>query len=179
MSNFDRSSYMKQRHLRAKKQQQLYQSKFSKDAKYYDFLKNNNPLQQSVQTYQVSYQISYIGDFDSLITKWSTFEVTTYEQNAEEIKQKTMNMLLDSRGQITGDMFNQGAQEVIKDNTTINVEPKIYPRGAEKKQQQTFKSVEEIEDIYSNKYKVVGVDKLKFENKKKRKGEMKLDFRHF
>jgi len=178
MSNFNRSQYMKQKHQLAKAQKQVYESRFDKIANYKDFLSKDNPLQRSIVTYQVSYQISYIGEFDTIKTKWETLEVTTYEQNKKEIKKKIMNMLLDSRGKLTGDMFNAGAQQVISTNTKIKVTPMIYPRGAEQKRVK-FRELSEIEDVLSNKYVVKGVDKMKFTNKKGREGEMKLDFRHF
>lgn len=175
MSEFDRSNFMRERHRIAREQRKLYMEKLDKSEKpnYFDFLKNETPLEREIVSYLVSFQVSYTGR-DSIISTPQTFVVYGFKGQESEIQKKTMNMVVDSKGKKTNSNFHPNTIEAVEDNTNVM----IKPRGLEHSSQKLEHN--KVRQFVENGYYVEGLDtELTFKNKKNREGKMNLDLRHF
>lgn len=172
---FDRSKFMKERHENAKFQRQVFKDRFGKELDYSEFLKvNDNPFRDKLVTYDVSFQVNYLGKFDDIFMSSQTFTVTAYKQSEPEIRSRVMNLVLDSKGKITERGFTGNQVKAVKDNLSIP----ITPRGAELNEKKL--SYEEITRLINNDFVVRGLDKgIKIKNRRGSTGDMKLDIRHF
>lgn len=174
MNKFNRGSYMRERHRQSKRMFSYYKENVSEDASYSDFMRKDTPMSDIIVEYSVSYQLSYSGEVDEIKSKPYTFTVYGLRGEEVEIEKRTMNMLIDSKGGMTKENFNQGVIEKLEQSNNSNV--RVLPRGME----QVKNSVERnniVNFINSgNKYYTKELDtSIKFENKKGREGEMKLD----
>lgn len=179
-SKFNRSSLLRERHKQAKEQRELYQDKFGKEntPSYFEFLKNQTPLQREIIAYDVSFQVSYRGVSDSFDSTPKTFRVYGFAGEESEIQKRTMNMILDSKGASSGDNFVGGSIDMIEQNTDVKISSGIKPRGME----ESFQTItrENASRVVESGFYVENLDdKFKFKNAKKREGEMKLDISHF
>ena len=180
------STSLKQRHQIARKSRELYIEKFGdKDLPSYStFFSNNNPIAKQIVQYEVSYQVSYRGNIDSLLSNPQTFTVYGFTGQKDAIRQRAMNMVLDSKGKISGSNFNNGTLQAIEGNFDVKIEEDnigtsyALPRGME----ETKKSIsqEDLNKILEKQFYVKDLDTtFKFKNKKGREGEMDLDISHF
>jgi len=175
-NKFDRSSFMKKKHAEAKRQRELFSNKFKDEKKpaYFNFLKNDTPLENRIISYQVSYQVSYRGAVDSILVSPKTFTVFGFKGQEDEIKTRTMNMILDSKGKSTNNNFASGTLSAVKDSTEL----KILPRGLEQSSKKVSQS--DLSNVVESGFVVKDLDTtLTFKNKKNREGKMNLDIRHF
>lgn len=175
-NNFNRSQFMKARHAEAKKQKELFSNKFKdeKQPNYFNFLKGETPLENRIIAYEVSYQVSYRGAVDSINVPSSTFTIYGFKGQENEIEKRTMNMILDSKGKMTGANFAGGTINAIENSTEI----RVLPRGMEQSSKKV--SRKDLENVVESGFVVKNLDSdLKFTNKKGREGRMKLDIRHF
>lgn len=173
MSQFDRSSFMKERHLFAKKQQGLYENKFGEKKDYSSFLRNESPLTRKIVTYEVSYQLNYRGETDSFIINPRTLKIIGYQGDEQAIKGRVMNTIKDSKGDNSGDHLQPGTIDMIDKNLSVD-----EPRGMEKKEYTPTR--QEINDVISHGVHIKDIDKtITFKNKKGREGVQRLDMRHF
>jgi len=170
------SNVMKQRHEQAKSQRNLFKETYpeEKTPKYFEFLKNDSPLSSRIISYEVSYQLSYRGQQDAILITPKTFTVYGLAGQEHMIQNNTMNMVLDSKGQMTHSHMNNGMLGAIEDNMEI----KVTPRGMEESQKRPSK--EAIKKVSENGMYAERLDEsIKFTNKKGREGNLKLDVRHF
>lgn len=171
---------MKTRHLEAKRQKEYFEKTFGEDTKtsYSDFMKKETPITRNIVTYEVSYQLNYRGEGDSMIIAPKTFKVVAFEGQEHDIYSKTMNMVTDSKGAMTGDNFQSGTIGMIEDNLKVDVKRVQYPRGMERSQKKPTR--EEVNNLLSTGFSVSAIDKdIKFKNKKGGEGRVNLDMRHF
>lgn len=177
MPKFSRSSFMKRRHALAKKQFNFYSEQFGQegDFTYSDFLKSENPLTSQLVKYKVSYQVSYRGKTDDFIMNPRTFTVVGFRNEESEIQRRTMDMILDSKGVNTGHhLFPNTISKAVEPNTSIE----ITPRGIERSEDKFTQN--EIGRVLNSRFIVEDLDEVvDFKNSKNRKGELKLDIRHF
>lgn len=166
---------MRERHALAKQQRDFFQDEFGEAPKYSDFLKSETPLTTKIVTYEVSFQLSYRGETDHLNITPKTFKVTAFEGDQSEIYNRTMSMILDSKGVNTGHHFHPDTiEKAIEPNLNIS----IAPRGMEESQRRP--TADEIKGVINSRFAVSNLDTtLGFSNKRNQKGKMKLDVRHF
>jgi hypothetical protein len=177
---FNRRSFMQERHNQAKAQRQFFKENFKDQPlpKYSDFLKNETPLEQKIVSYDVSFQVSYRGTSDAFESTPKTFKVFGFVGQEAEIEKRTMNMVLDSKGQMTKANFPSSTLEMIEKNTDVKVSQGIKPRGMEKSYDRV--SRKQASEVMSKGFYVESLDdSFKFKNKKDREGLMKLDVTHF
>ena len=176
MTKFNRSSFMKQRHADAKVQREIYSNKFGNESKenYSSFLRKETPLGRQVVIYQVSYQVSYSGAVNTMNSNMTTFEVISFRGNEGEIQNRTMNMVLDSKGTNNDRHLNVGLMNALDNSTDV----KILPRGLEETRRNLTSN--ELNQLKESQFIVNGLDsELKVKNKQNREGSLKLDVRHF
>jgi len=180
LTNNKLSNAVKQRHQVAKFQQQLYVNKFGEHSlkanglRYSDFLKNKTPLENQIVVYDVSFQISYSGNSESLISNMATFKVIGFRGNETQIKSNTMEMVLDSKGKVTRENFQPNTLNAVENSTQID----IKARGLEESTANL--SNIELRNLIEHGNIVKELDEtLKFKNKKGREGTMNMDIRHF
>lgn len=177
---FSRSQLLRERHKEAKLQRQFYVEKFGKEntPSYFEFLKRETPLEREVISYDVSFQVSYRGVSNAFESTPKTFRVYGFAGEESEIQKRTMNMILDSKGAITGSNFVGGTLDMIEQNTSVKITRDIYPRGMEESNKKVSRN--QTQKIVESGFYVEDLDsKFKFENKNKREGEMRLDISHF
>lgn len=173
-NKFSRSEFMKQRHAFAKEQRQFYEKKYGEEIKYSDFLKTETPLTRRLVTFEVSFQLSYRGESDHLNINPQTFKVTAFEGEESEIYNRTMSMILDSRGINTGSHFQPNTIEMMENNVDIQ----IKPRGMEESQKRPNR--DEVKGVINSGFEVRELDNtINFTNKKGKSGQMRVDMRHF
>ena len=172
---FNRSEFMRSRHALAREQRDFYFDKFGESREYSDFLGRETPLTNKIVTYEVSYQLTYRGEFDDLILTPQTFKVIALEGSDADIYNKSMNMFLDSKGETSKNHFASGTLNMIKKN--IDIQTKILPRGVEESQRRPDSN--ELRQFINKGFVVSGIDKIKYTNSKGSKGVNKLDVRHF
>jgi len=177
---FNRSEYMKNLHAEAKQQRSYFINNFgeTKTPSYSQFLKGETPLNTNIVTYEVSYQLNYTSEFNALIIKPQTFKVVAFEGQEDEIMNKTIEMVKDSKGKNSKAHFNDGALGVINDGLDVKVKRISYPRGMEKSQKKPTR--EEIQNLIRSGSSISQIDgTVSFTNKKGRSGKMEMDLRHF
>lgn len=175
---FDRKKFMEKRHQLAKMQRDYFKKEFpEKDLpEYSKFLKNDSPIRENIVAYQVSFQLSYRGSNDDMIFQTAhTFNVYGLRGQESEIQEKTMNSVLDAKGESSGDSFKPNTIEMIENNAKVDV----LPRGMEQTQKNKLSDKELRQVLQSGIAFDYIPNKIKFKNKKNREGEMKLDLRHF
>ena len=167
---------MRQRHALARQQRQQFKSTFGEEStpSYKEFFQNETPYTEKLVKYEVSYQISYRGNTQALETTSKTFTVVGLQGQTSELQERTMNMILDSKGQKTQSNFAVNTLRAVKNSTDIT----IRPRGLEPSQKDITK--DEIAKVSETGFLLENLDDvLEFKNKQGRKGRMSLDTRHF
>ncbi len=173
---FSRSEFMREKHAQAKKQRSIFAQKFDKQdlPSYSSFLKRETPLENQIIAYEVSYQVSYRGQVDDITISPQTFLVYGFRNNESQIRENTMNMLIDSKGKITGHNLHPNTAKTIESNADI----KIFPRGMEESFKQVPSDIKR--QVINQNYVVKELDTtIKMKNKKGRTGDLNLDIRHF
>jgi len=173
---FNRKEFMRERHVMARKQRTFYKKEYGglSGTSYSDFLKNDSPITRNIVVYDVSFQLNYRGEIDDFKIPKKTFKVVAFENDSHEIYNKTMNMVLDMKGKNSKSHLAVGTNTMIKDNIDI----KVNPRGMERSSRKITR--EEILKVLETGSSISQIDRdLKFTNKKKRDGHLKLDLRHF
>lgn len=176
MSNvFNRSTFMKERHMIAKRERDYFKSNFGDGRfKYSDFLSNKSPLIEKTIVYEVSYQVSYRGQRDDLVSEPKTFYVLGFKGQESNIQRRTMDMVTDAKGQKTEHHLAKGTISAIERSTIV----KIKPRGMEESQKKP--TVYELNQLIDKQILVKELDsKIKIKNRKGREGTLNLDIRHF
>ena len=161
---------------RAREHREIYFETFKTKLPYSKFLKEENPLTKSLVVYDVSYQVSYRGHYDHIVSTRQTFQVYGFANQDAEIKRRTMDMVISSRGKSNGSYLSGGSQEAIENG----FETHIVPRGLEKSDRQL--TTEEIRKLTNSKNHMIvkNLDNtFTFKNKKGREGNLKLDITHF
>jgi len=175
---FDRQQFMKQRHKVAKLQREYFKEEFPKKdlPSYSEFLKNDSPIREEIIAYEVSYQLNYQGITDDMfIDNSQTFYVYGLKGMEKEIEERSMNALLDSKGENNSMHFNRGTLEMLETKKPVN----ITPRGMEQAPKKKIND-KELRQVIENKIAFDHIpNKIKFTNRKNREGEMKLDITHF
>ncbi|MFW6282486.1 MAG: hypothetical protein ACOC1P_00330 [Minisyncoccales bacterium] len=170
-----RSESLKKHHAQAKTKYELYkQFVGSKGVSYQDFRADKTPLENQVVAYDVSFQASYRGNVGGIFIALKTFTVFGLRGDEENIQQKTMEMVVTSRGKSTSAMFNPGLADAVEGNLDV----KVKPRGMEQSEKKP--RIDEYETIFTGGFAVRELDtEMKFKNHKNREGVMKLDIRKF
>lgn len=176
-TNPNRSNALKQRHLFAREQYNAFQEKFpdkAKNTKYSDFLKDKTPLEKEIVAYEVSYQVSYRGTVDEITINPRTFIVFGFRGQEAEIQNRTMDMVLDSKGTKSNVKLSPNTAQAINDSTQVN----IRPRGMEESSRKPNNM--EVSKVVQGGFFVKDLDsRVKLINKKGREGELELDITHF
>jgi hypothetical protein len=73
------SSWVKERWSTARKQRDLYNSRFGQNVGVRDFYKNDNPLTRSIQKYNVTIEMKYVGDGYEFFIPQETFNVISFD----------------------------------------------------------------------------------------------------
>lgn len=121
MVKFNRSSFMKSKWEVAHQKAKLYE-KFSGDtttSKKAFLSTEDNPLDASIVTYDVTTQLNYQSDIGGLIIQPKTFRVTAFRSHMTEdnITGATKRSL--SGMTLNGDSFNSGLQTAIESKATV------------------------------------------------------------
>jgi len=80
---------------------------------------DNNPLDSSIITYQISTQLNYQSDQGGLIISPKTFEVTAFRSHNVENSILNKTKLSLSQMSINGNSFNPGLQKAIEQNAKV------------------------------------------------------------
>lgn len=177
-SKFNRSAFMKERHEFTRQQRARFSKDYGEELPYNEFMKNETPLSDKIIVYDVSYQLNYTGEVDSMIINKQTLKVVAFEGQEEVITNKVMESLTTAKGSNTKHHLSTGTTQMIEDNATIIAKPKSYPRGMERSQRKPTK--QEIDEVIKYGLSVSNIeDKVKFTNKKGRIGKLDMDLRHF
>lgn len=86
-----KSSWVKQRWRTARRQQKLYNSRFGQNVGVKEFYRNDNPLTQSIQKYEVTIELKYVGDGYEFFIPQETFSVVSFDspENQRIIEENT------------------------------------------------------------------------------------------
>jgi len=121
MTKFNRSEFMKTRWDTAQQKAKMYeQISGETDYNKKSFLSDTqNPLDQSIVTYDVTTQMNYQSPQGGLIIQPKTFQVTAFRSHIvkENIENKTKRSL--SGMKINGDSFNSGLQSAIESKASV------------------------------------------------------------
>lgn len=152
--------------------------------KYNEFRrKENNPLDNRVISFKVSYQYNYSGKTGSFISQPQTFRVITTRDamRRDMVLNNTSNMVLDARGSITGDRIPMALRKAIASDVNNNLKLKAEPRGIEREELTMLrKDTRFYTQLRDKKFIVENLDtNVTITNKKKRKSDMQLDITHF
>ena len=153
-SNFNRSQFMKSKWRETNKKVEIY-SKISgekvKDKR--TFLSENNLLDNSIVTYEVSTQLNYQSSEGGLIIQPKTFTITAFRSHNIEkyIEQKTKSSLSSMR--INGNSFNSGLQNAIEQKTKVDFK---QIRGMEETKKDL--SSEEYTQLLNGQFIVTAID---------------------
>jgi hypothetical protein len=175
-----KSIYAKEQHARARAKKQLYEDITGKsDIEYSEFLKNNSPIEEYIEVYNVSFQLSYRGESGSLQINPQTFQVYALKgfETENEIYQNTMDMVLDMKGEKTNNELPPNTREKLENSVKIE----IKPRGMEKTNLTQIKDTSVYEGLVlgGGKY-VKNLDNVTtLKNGKGGKSKVKLDITHF
>ena len=171
-----RAVALRQRHAEAKFQRELYVQRFGEEKvpKYSSFLRNTTPLEEQLVVYDVSFQVSYRGNKDDLLISPVTFKVVGFKTQEQQIRDRTMNLILDSKGSTSKVGFRPNTLKAVEGATQVDVKP----RGMEESTANLSKA--DLRKVAEDRFLVKELDnKVEFSNKKGRKGSMDLDIRHF
>jgi len=174
MVKFNRSEFMKQRHAHAREQRTYYKTQFGEDVGYGEFLKNESPLQNKIISYDVSFQATYRGEKNEFEASIQTFKVFGLAGQEAEIERRAMNLVLDSRGEITGKGFNSSLISEIEKSGKAT----ITPRGMEESFKKSHLTRTKINNVVETGFIVEELDKVDVKGKTG-KGKMNLDINHF
>lgn len=183
MTKFNRSAFTKELHYMAKTRRDFFKEKFPEEKvpKYSEFLKNENPVDNRIMAYEVSYQLSYESQKEGLKMKQPrTFTIYALQglQSADEIYERTKTMVLDMKAKGTTNTLPIGTRGYFDDNDKyLNIE--VNPRGMEAVENKKVLA-KHYEKILNNDFAVDSLDEeVKIENKKGYESTMKLDITHF
>lgn len=181
--SFNRSEFLKELHNIAKQRRKFYAEKFPDKPKpaYSEFLKNDNPVDANIIVYEVSYQLSYESAKQGLKMKNpQTFTIYALAgiETSDSIYEKTKMMVLDMKGEKTGENLNLGTRAYFDINDDyLNIE--VAPRGLEKVESKRIVP-KHYDNLLKGDFVVEQLDnKVSLTNKKNYSSRMNLDIRHF
>lgn len=180
---YDRGKFFRELHQKAKARKEVYSKYFGEEEKpkYNEFLKNENPVDKHIEVYDVSYQVSYKSDENALIMETKqTFRVYAIKEFETEsnVYQRTKDMILDMKGQETGQPMNLASRDYFNDNDSyLNI--KVEPRGLEKQDKRVLNN-NNYNQLLQNNYVVDEMDtSFDVKNKKGTRFKQKVNLYHF
>ncbi len=177
---------MREQHLKARERRDFFSNRFEDKAKNYrysDYLKTENPADENIVAYEVSYQLSYVSSKNELRMNTPITFIVYAVMNPEtdnQIYDRTKNMILDMQGKQSGDKFNPSTRKFLNENDKyLNIE--IAPRGLEKLERDDFSQRNSYEKLSHSNIFVEEIDKnVELENKSGRGGfHMTTTTNHF
>lgn len=172
-SPFDRSEFMKELHSKAKIRRQIYEEKTGEQLPYHKFLKYDNPVDENIIMYEVTYQFDY--QKFKMADKKNFSVIALKSPNVEdEIEKRTTQMFVDIKTP-QGEGINQGLQKTIIEESDID----LKPRGMEQIPAKEL-TPEDYEKIKQGDFVIDTVDEdVKIKNKSGKEYKFKVDLTHF
>jgi len=172
-SPFDRSEFMKELHSKARIRRQIYEEKTGEQLPYHKFLRCDNPVDENIVMYEVTYQFDY--QKFKMADKKNFSVIALKSPNVEdEIEKRTTQMFVDIKTP-QGEGINQGLQKTIIEESDVD----LKPRGMEQIPAKKL-TPEDYEKIKQGDFVIDTVDEdVKIKNKSGKEYKFKIDLTHF